>query len=100
MLPEQLEGTLRPGETVRNAITFRSWREGIYKELWRLDTKPVLNGSQPILVLFCGISVWPTPYQFQSMRPNAPNTEVKRAPYEYYLNVYLFSVFHPSSIRT
>ncbi|KAA0198108.1 hypothetical protein FBUS_00770 [Fasciolopsis buskii] len=71
-------GTLRPGETVRNAITFRSWREGIYKELWRLDTKPVLNGSQPILVLFCGISVWPTPYQFQSMRPNAPNTEVEK----------------------
>ncbi|TPP66012.1 hypothetical protein FGIG_00513 [Fasciola gigantica] len=71
-------GTLRPGETVRIPITFRSWREGIYKELWLLDTKPVLNGGQPIRIRFCGISVWPISYQFQSLRLNAPNIEVEK----------------------
>uniref|UniRef100_A0A183B6W2 LTD domain-containing protein n=1 Tax=Echinostoma caproni TaxID=27848 RepID=A0A183B6W2_9TREM len=69
-------GTLQPGEIIHIPITFRSWREEIYCESWRLDTKPVLNGGQPIRIRLRGLSIWPKSYQFHALRPNAPNTEV------------------------
>ncbi|CAH8452664.1 unnamed protein product [Dicrocoelium dendriticum] len=79
---------IKPGEKLRIPITFRSTREGIFKESWRLQSQPILNAASPVQVRLHGISVWAEHYQFVSLRKMSPITEIeKEAAYRIAYNI-------------
>ncbi|KAL3312928.1 hypothetical protein Ciccas_008476 [Cichlidogyrus casuarinus] len=66
-LPLQ-RGTLKPGQSVQIPISFLSLSEGVYSELWSLQTEPTLSlsGGRPIILSLFGISVWPSSHRYHS----------------------------------
>ncbi|TNN11296.1 MYCBP-associated protein isoform 1 [Schistosoma japonicum] len=59
-------GIIQPGDITHLPVTLKSSHEGIYKEIWRFDTTPTLQGMSPVYVHFHAISVWPEYHQFCS----------------------------------
>ncbi|KAF6771213.1 hypothetical protein AHF37_10178 [Paragonimus kellicotti] len=51
---------------------------GIFKESWRLDTKPVLHGGLPIIIRLHGIAVWDEKFQFHESKKIAPALEIEK----------------------
>ncbi|KAF7262145.1 hypothetical protein EG68_00504 [Paragonimus skrjabini miyazakii] len=91
--------TIQPGEVMCMPILFKSTREGIFKESWRLDTKPVLHGGLPIIIRLHGIAVWEQKFQFHESKKIAPALEIaKEANYRaiYRLLNNIISFFEPT----
>ncbi|KAH8849686.1 MYCBP-associated protein [Schistosoma japonicum] len=59
-------GIIQPSDITHLPVTLKSSHEGIYKEIWRFDTTPTLQGMSPVYVHFHAISVWPEYHQFCS----------------------------------